>query len=430
MLIKRVLMVTTAMTLPLSAALADGNEAFLSQSGPANSASVDQSAGDNNKAGSSGKVMRQRAGQGPETANTLTILQSGSNNSIGLDGSGVDQYAQKSNGNTASVSQLSDGNTVGSITQVTRFGGAYASGNSLTVTQGVDTTGASDNNTINRINQDRVGGDNGSTATVSMTGADNLIDNINQATLGAGPGNTMTVSISGNDNGNGALSGFAAASGATTSSLIQGTRYYNGNSHGDNMLDLDISGGSNEFGVTQLGNGNRVGTLSISGNTNQMGVYQQGNANVLSLSNIGGERNNVGVEQLQDSNIAGVNVSGDDNSFGVWQDGIGNTADVAITGDFNGASSGLALGGAAMTAAGGSLLFAEGLVKQQGDSNIVNVSYTGDNNLFGTVQDGSSNTITGTTIGNSNQAVVVQVGGSNMASYTQTGNGNNAGISQ
>ncbi|OWU84115.1 hypothetical protein ATO6_13690 [Oceanicola sp. 22II-s10i] len=431
------MLLATVASMPL-AAFADENNAYLDQSGPGNTASIDQSGGSRNDAGSASGSIEQFAGQPLTQVNTLTIVQSGDDNSIGLtplgsSGTGFRQQSQKTNGSSADILQASNDNVIGSVFQSTRFGGSYQSGNTLTVEQS-----GGDGNTIAKITQDRDGGDNGSTADIKMLGAGNAIDQVTQVTKGSAAtprlGNDLTVTISGDSNGTLGLSGFAAASGATDSSFIQGTRYYNGILHSNNTANVDISGSNNEFGVTQLGDDNTIGTLDIDGNSNQVGTYQYGNRNLITIStlSVGNDFNNVGVTQFDDDNEADVTVSGSTNSFGVYQSGDRNGVMLTVDGSGNGLAPLNATGlvGSALTASNGSLMFEVGMIKQFGDDNDVTAGFSGERNLFGMVQDGALNVITASVTGNDNVSAVVQVGGSNVANYTQGGNGNNVGILQ
>lgn len=427
---------TAILALTTSFAMANNNEAYLSQSGPDNSALIDQNGGSSNKAGRSGTgaIMQQNDSSIP--GNTLTIKQRGSNNVIGSGiairpgaavTTGVLQLSENPQANTATVTQRASGNEIGSISQLQRFGGSSQSGNELTILQ----SGSTGGNTINDVFQDYHKGANASVAIIRQTGDNNLLDRVQQYNTGSGAANRIVATFSGSNNGKGALSGLAAGSGATSSWLMQGDlSSINGLPEADNRMRLIVSGDYNQFGVTQIGRSNRVGTLEVTGSQNELGVYQNGERNRLNMSVLGGVGNIVGVTQLVDLNRADVMVMGNDNEFGVYQDGNRNDATVNVTGDYNGAASSETLGGAALTASLGSSLYETGLTKQFGNRNTVDVTFTGDNNLFGMVQDGNRNDIMGMTSGDQNQAVVVQLGNDNTASYTQSGVGNNAGIVQ
>ena len=83
---------TTALTLSMTAAMANDNTTFLTQQGTGNAALVTQS-GKRNDAGAAIPTMTQQGFN-----NQLTILQSGNGNDIGLEGGGVTQDNPYNNG--------------------------------------------------------------------------------------------------------------------------------------------------------------------------------------------------------------------------------------------------------------------------------------------------------------------------------------------
>ncbi|APE43375.1 hypothetical protein BOO69_08070 [Sulfitobacter alexandrii] len=422
------------------ASAADDNVTFLDQDGTNNSASVTQS-GNDNEAGASGLAVTQDG-----FYNQLEILQSGNNNEIGLEGVGVRQEAVLKNGsnpiaNTLVITQSSSFNTVGSVYQDSDGTDQQASArNRVNITQA-----GLGGHRIGTVHQER-GASNYNVLNVTQNGLANVLEDVYQRNrAGGNVSNSINVNMSGASNGRNLIGApteldlFADIADVQGSTLRQGwVRQFSRR----NTIDLDVSGTFNNFGITQDGKGNTVGTVTMTGGFNQLGIRQDGDDNQVSLSTISGIGNNIGVAQYQDNNIAGVNVSGNANRLGVLQDGMSNTADVAITGDNNGlAYNSVSFFGQRIytsadsldnPAAGIALLpgFELGRVTQFGDDNDVNLNIDGNNNLFGTLQDGVGNSIEGTVDGNGNQFAVAQVGVANMTNFTQTGGGNNLAVSQ
>ncbi len=403
------LIATTALGLSMAAAHAgDGNSAFLGQKGADNSASIVQT-GDNNATGSAVR----NAGQSGNN-NLLTIDQVGSNNSIGLGGnadSGTGMTQTSSNTGTKQsnkmfITQTSDGNTVGSAVQ-NSSGQGY---NTATITQG-----GGGGNTVGSLYQ-RQSSSVTNLATITQNGTNNTLARVSQNARvgGAYNPNEIDVTMDGSDNGGAsALSLAAAATGALSSTLIQGTDL---GTRG-NKINLDVSGTNNQFGVSQYGNDNTVGTLTIAGDANEVGVYQQGSYNSLTLNPVGGMGNNLGL--LQNGNY--------------------NTANLAVTGDYNGGANFFDAGSAAGTLAL-SVGLTEGLMEQSGDGNGIDLTVSGDNNVFATRQAStgtgslSGNTIIGTQDStgalSGNQVAVLQTGQGNATTFSQIGGSNNLAVSQ
>jgi hypothetical protein len=406
----------TALGLMLGTASAgSNNEAVLSQTGTANSASVTQS-GDGNKAGAAGRAMTQ-----VDFRNQLTIVQSGNSNSAGTGvsttagaGDGIYQISNRPgvDANSISIQQLSDGNTVGAVSQVSTGTPATTQRNTVLIKQGdAANLSGSGGNTINSITQWRQSS-RGNRADIEQSGAGNLIDRISQVSPTSGGGsnqNEMIVRMSGDENGVLALSGAAAASGATSSSLIQGDFTKRGSR---NYISLTISGDDNRFGITQYGDLNTVGSVNITGSESQLGVYQDGNGNALVLSTIGGTGNHVGLRQQGDANTATVNITGDYNGGGVL--------------------AGVAGGLAGNTGSTFHPTLQSGLIVQLGNTNSASLTVTNSNdNQFAFLQEGNLNTISGSMAGTgSNSAAVAQMGNQNTANFAQNGSGNIAAIKQ
>lgn len=410
MTIKKHLLLATVLTVPFSGAMADDNAAYLTQTGPGNTAMVDQSGGDRNQAGRVGLELRQIAGQGAETANTLSIIQSGNDNSVGLgvggnynSQTGLRQNSQKGNGSTASVVQSSDDNVVGSLAQRTGYGPApYDSGNAITVDQG-----GGDGNVIVRIFQDRQGANRGNTADIDMIGTSNYVYGVRQETNGSNTsGNQLTLNLQGDRNG---LGGFDAAKAAALSGAGASEVQQKG---ADNLVSYTVlNGNDNQFGFDQSGSRNLADNILVTGDGNELGVVQSGSDNKLLIATVAGDENVVGLNQA----------------------GAGNTAKLDIDGSQNGGYFGFDGGSNA-----GSLMLAAGLVSQTGVGNYADLTVIGNGNVFAVSQDTlggvSGNTVTGTQDnsggGAGNQVAVLQAGQSNVAAFSQVGAGNNAAIQQ
>ena len=412
----------TALTLSMTMAIADENKAFLDQQDAGNSALITQS-GSFNQAGSSTDAMVQRGDTVDAGYNTLTILQSSDNNTLGLSNGGVDQRHRK-NGpldtsvrnprNKATLTQSGGGaNVIGGVSQYSNGGpGAASISNDLTVTQ----SGTA--NTLVRVDQVGKPNDN-NVATVTMSGTGSNIDLIQQGVGNNNSGtNTLTIAMSGTGNGIGdfTVGGAAALSGATAAHFVQSlsTR---------TTANVIISGSGNLVGTQQSGRTNTVGTLDVSGTNNQLGVLQNGDRNIMTVAAITGEANNIGVSQLGNLNMASVTTTGNRNAFLVTQNGGSNEAMVTINGNDNGQANPL-------TGVAGGLGLDSGIFAQFGTDNALTFNAMGNMNAFATKQDGSDNTINGSQNGDSNQVAVLQVGSTNLASFSQSGNGNNAAISQ
>ncbi|OZB20417.1 MAG: hypothetical protein B7X55_00435 [Rhodobacterales bacterium 34-62-10] len=406
---------STSLTLSMTVVMADGNKAFLTQDGGNNAALVTQS-GDMNEAGSSSLSMTQDG-----FSNSLTILQSGDDNDIGMEGSGILQqnaYAYKQY--SIDITQASDNNTVGQIRQRATGDAGKDLRNSVDIMQ----DGLGYNRVGNVFQEQKSSGAN--VLDITQTGFGDRVETIYQrSNTGGNAQNRITVTMAGAGNGQGDLGGFAGATGATSSALKQGN--LTATSRG-NRITLNVTDVGNDFGVTQNGRDNTVGTLNLGGVGNDLGINQMGNGNTVSMASISGWFNEIGVKQLGDTNLASVSVSGWSNEMGIYQDGLSNIASVIITGHGNGL--GAAWSGSALTVANATPMLDRGMVKQIGEYNTSSLIVSGNNNAFGLLQDGDSNAITGVQNGNYNQAAVAQAGDGNTANFTQTGNGNSLGISQ
>lgn len=425
MKIKIGLLSATALTaLVFSAVTADDNIAYITQNGPYNQASIEQS-GDRNQAGSDSLKVQQVRWNGtgsPGRFNTLTILQSGDDNKVGLEANfnpigaantgGIQQRLPSNSGgvsnqNILAITQQSDGNVVGAVYQwnlTHRVGGIEASivqggegghrVGSILQERGV---GTSVNNNIAPLVLD-----------VTQNGRENTVQRVLQRTVSNQPeANTINVVFNAgsasNGNGNWSIGSAAAASGAVSSTLIQGAE--TGTSQAfDNTITVQISGSGNQYGVSQVASGGvssgNVANVNLNGDSNELGVYQQGT-------------DNTGVSTI----------AGNENIFGLRQLGEGNSANLTVTGNGNGAANGFS--GAASLAG-----LSSGLLTQDGISNNVALTVTGNTNAFASAQIGDDNEVTGVQNGNQNQAAVAQSGNNNFALFSQSGSSNNLGIRQ
>jgi hypothetical protein len=315
---------------------------------------------------------------------------------------------------------------VGSVLQSTTDQNVAGSGNSTEITQA-----GWGSNRVGYVKQTQ-SGTGVNTLDVRQSGWLDRLETVTQnSSVDAGAPNLITVRMDGVRNGSGSLAGFASETGAETSTLRQGN--LNAASQG-NSIFLRVTGTGNDFGVTQNGNDNNVGTLNLGGLYNDLGITQGGNGNTVAMASVSGTLNIIGVKQLGDMNLATVSVSGSFNQMGVSQEGASNNATVTVSGLNNGLAPSLwgssNWSGAALTVASANPMLDRGMVKQMGEFNTASLIVTGNNNAFGLLQDGDSNAITGMQNGNYNQAAVAQVGNGNTANFTQIGNGNSLGISQ
>lgn len=445
---KLALSTATAMAVLLGAAHAGDNESFISQfagasnNGLTNSALVDQSGGSGNKAGSDDRKLTQTTTTSQVNnvpgmfKNTLSITQTGSANSVGLgeianvQGNEPKQHGvfQRTNSHTLSgsttnslvVNQSNSGNSVGAVfqsnssrvgtntTSVLQGGGGSHEVVSITQRQG----NSSVNATVNNID-------------ITMTGSDNHLYRVEQYSAGANSTtNTIKATIGGTGNGHDALAGHAAATGATSSSLLQG-RYVFGVAHypaTNSDIELEITGDDNSFGSSQYGDNNTVGVIAVSGDRNQVGTYQDGNDNVISIAAVGGDDNNFGIRQVGNDNDGYASVDGSGNQFAVAQIGNENDASIRLDGNDN--------GGTGVLTGAASIGLASGYVDQLGDNNLIDFEVTGNNNLFAFRQAGDDNEAHGTVEGNNNQVAVSQLSSGNFSFTSQVGVNNVIGVKQ
>lgn len=443
----------SAIALMASAAIADNNAAFLSQTGGANSALIDQSMGSDNTAGRSMLANESVSQDGDD--NMLVIEQSGDGNYAGANAALTQGQVRQEGGlNDLELTQSGDGNRAVIVRQTTGAAASLTPG--LSGTNTASLVQSSDNNLVSNLSQtysDEAGATPNTMSVTQSGGGTNQINlalqngrsnqmqieqdstnnRINTARQ-VGRLNTMDVMMQGTDNGRGSLSGFAAASGAMNASLLQiGT--------GNDMV-LDIYGrptipvpDANQFGITQIGNYNTVNAIELRSKRANLGIYQNGNSNEVQLAAIEGNDNNVGIIQLADDNFADVAIVGGNstgNSFMIDQNGMSNEASVTIDGNNNGDGRvfGDPLSGQALFAASFSPNWERGVLRQIGNDNVASLTQYGSGNTFGTLQDGALNSISGMQDGVDNQVAVLQLGNGNSTTYSQVGTGNNAGIVQ
>ena len=391
-------------------------------------------------------------GYSSSDANEITILQSGRLNLIGntssgprSDGSGITQIG---NGNSATVDQSGNSQTVYTLKQQ-------------------DTKAGSGSNIATITQSGNVGTANGSRV--------QLVAQYNYGALD----NTLSITqvVTGNgDNGKGAFSG--AVTLGVTGGLLLSNQSFAGQSGSGNDLTYSTVGEANKFGFLQQGLGNIIDSVSNgvgqevairqtgsdnetygiqTGSHNSAGIQMDGNRNFVDFSQdstagaiadgnklaimIAGHDNELTSIQTGLNNMAGLDVTGNRNHLDVDQRSAsaGNTMNVTIAGNDNNnfpttnplvgdadwaRDSGLALSPTFST-------LNQGDLSQNGDGNSLTLNVMADRNVFAMLQDGSNNEIVGEiSWGSDNQAVVAQVGSNNMANFTIAGIGNVTGIVQ
>ncbi|WP_412504379.1 hypothetical protein [Roseovarius sp. SYSU LYC5161] len=447
------------------------NAAVIDQIGRDNAARIEQT-GSLNRAGAESLPMVQDG-----IFNDLDIRQTGTVNTVGLAAPGLRQLGRENTDrifNRIRIEQTADGNSVGSVQQLSR-GSVTNGANTLIIRQSGD--GA---HSVEEVRQEQLSGQAAQTADITQEGDGNRIALIDQFTnsVAQGQPNQITVVMRGVRNGTNPLTGYADVPGITSSGLIQeaGTQDERGNGHFMNLL---IIGDGNDFGVRQAGRMNSVGFITVSGDDNQFGLRQDGTENDIALAPIEGDDNTIGVDQLGTNtalidldtrrpsrpaslsdrnqilvtqvgtNTAELAISGDDNDFTVQQGfdgGLGgdNMAEITVVGhanlgrvsqrgsnffelDIQGSDNNNAGG---FTGAVASPVLVPGDFRQTGTENFSIISVTGDANHFATLQDGSRNAVIASVNGNGNQFSVSQDGNGNIADIRQTGTGNTATVRQ
>ncbi|MBU2357325.1 MAG: hypothetical protein KKB02_00095 [Alphaproteobacteria bacterium] len=375
--------------------------------------------------------------------------------------------------NQMTITQTSDDNTVGAVTQVSE--GSVANGaNTLSITQG-----GSGSQTVDRVRQTQQDGKAAQFTTIEQTGAFNRVALIDQLANSNAydADNQITLRMTGVRNGQIGLSGAAAETIVTDNGIVQEAGNGDIRSNG-NRVDLLITGDFNRFGIRQGGRMNDVGFITINGNENQLGLRQDGTENdIVIAAPIEGAFNIIGIDQLgtnaailsldtasagdggaqsdrnsvfihQDgTNSVTFDLKGDDNDFRIDQDydnvgrggnnvaalsvfgngNIGlvrqygdNLATIKISGDNN------------LTASATAILpvASVGEFVQDGKGNEASVFVFGDTNIMGTFQSGDDHRLFMTIIGSGNQAAISQSGAANIGNLVQNGKGNAASILQ
>ena len=337
---------------------AGGNDAAIRQNGDGNVASINQSAGTNNQFNNTGPTDTSAAFQDGNN-NSITAVQSGSSNAVGLSvnlfdkigdvtlkightgvdrtswgvvssGTATDGVAQIGDDNSLDVTQEIGSNIVGGVVQ---FSSSTRSAAGQKNELEIDQLGGTGNQIKQVLQAVALGSQN--TATITQDGSGNVINAVNQIGLNVSGSNSdvnsITATIIGDSNGTAALSRKASASGAATSELNQMGE--------DNSITLNINGNSNAFGVTQnnyLGGRNTLSALNITGNSNQLGVLQDANKvstnhNDLTISAINGNSNNIGVKQIGSNyGLIDLQSASSSNLIGLSQTGT-NSATITIT---------------------------------------------------------------------------------------------------
>lgn len=384
--IPKILLMTTALGLTVTPAIAgSGNSAHHQQSGANNAASITQS-GSENRAGStasSGNHIMTQAGDN----NDLTILQSGNKNSIGADqraadlagNRGVDQNGDR---NVAAMTQSSGGNFINVVRQ-DGASGATETTNSLTIVQ-----------------QGSGGYDINSTGSAQIK-----------------YGNVVSVVVQNNTG-----SGTSAAE----TNIV------------DIFQDRTTSGGPGGFGANVVGIGGAGGNISDRGARDRGGVSQTGTGNMVDLDQLG-ERNAIqAVSQSGADNAATVYEDGERNFVGkitqINTGGLGNILSFNITGEDNGSQGAYYNAGAYTVGSAPASLASviQGDAWQSGTDNQIGMIINGDDNLYGFAQDGSANRATGIDLqGDRNELAIRQSGDGNALNLASIANDDNVvGLNQ
>ncbi|WP_119307503.1 beta strand repeat-containing protein [Cohaesibacter haloalkalitolerans] len=426
--IRLALMATAATSAIAMAGLAyaANNEAFITQQGTNNSASVDQTntggTADRNKLGSASDTVLQNG-----SSNSLDVTQSGSDNAIGLLGDGVDQTGAN---NGFEALQATDGNIIGSVQQIENTAAGADGANYLRIKQQVGNA-----NIVGSVRQETTA-DGENRAILRQDGAGNRIKSVSQTNNGNGT-NNLVVKIEGNGNGTSdTLTNYAAINGVNGSEIIQ--------SGSDNEIKLYITGDDNQFGATQTnlsGGTNSINTLNVEGDRNELGVSQIAHsatdANTLTIQKIVGDDNNVGVSQQGWGFNTGSIDLGDssDNNWAYLSQRNGADADITVEdGDFNririfqiGASTTNHSATISIDSSDVTGVNNEAYINQRGNGHTATTTIVGDRNYSLVYQEnGYSNTGVNSITGDVNEVYIKQINGSHDddASVSVTGDRN------
>lgn len=478
-LTKLAILSTTALTLSLSAAMADGNDSSVTQDGADNSALVNQDLGADGSADGGANQTATVDQDGDD--NTADVLQQGDGNNTTVTQDGDDNRADNrsvGDSNTVTVSQGPETVVIPPITipNPLPFGPPVFVINpgSTNLVGGndneSDVTVDGDGNTVD-VTQIR----DGNASDVSVEGDSNDVD-VTQDDAPIVSGNSSTVAIRNGDANIVRID--QDGENASGVEIVGDDNDVDVEQSGSNASEVDILGADNDVDVAQDGiSGIGVDNNSdvmILGDVNEVGVAQFG-ANNLSMVDIIGGSNNVVIDQvslLVRGSDSDVGITGNDNDVSVMQSG-NNSADVQLNGGVSGSldsdnnllvidqsggtfgentitvglwgddnnrstggNNGNGFSGDAATFAALDGRLVPGTLTQSGSGNsiLLEVGSSGteaDDNLFSFLQDGNRNSITGSIAsGFGNEVAVVQVGSDSSTSFSQTGNYNNLGVSQ
>ena len=382
-----------------------------------------------------GRLVQDITGGG-DTINEINITQRGGGDGLGNSVADIEQIGS---GNLFTSIQSGQGNEVGELglTIADRpIGGVrqYGTYNQVFLSQ----TG--DENAVESIEQR--GSRNQSQ--LLMDGHSNVISRIvqnNESWTGTNDvfditpiGNRIFVSISGRDNGgNGGVQWIGELLQPSTlgvPGVAQGELQQIGD---DNDIGLTIlTGFESKFGVTQVGDSNRV-TIAMDDEV---------------TNTIDTERNESAVYQVGDMNEVVHTITGQDNAGAIQQEGHRNRIDLRQTGQFDrftavifgndNNGTGTSLFGSALVLASGfadetllpGKIFQNGTGSDDTGLNSIAVSVLGSSNAFSLYQDGAANSIDANMTGSANALAVIQQNQGNTALVAQTGSANSMGIHQ
>lgn len=413
MTFKAFALTTTAITFMAGAAIAQDNATDLHQDGTGNDATINQSQGSGNIAGDADGANAELKQTGDY--NDLSVRQSGNDNEVGLktnawDGTkGVLQNhtgdtSADDPGNLLDITQSSDDNVVGAVSQSSSSTGDFTRNSAVIIQQGA---GGHEVGSVQQSKQSSTK----PALNVDQRGRANRIEAISQVSgSGGNKTNAMNVLMTGTGNGQIAdtLSGDAAVPGVSASTLIQGV---DGRTSDGGVMNLTISGNSNQFGATQYGGGKNGNentlTLNVAGNNNETGSLQDGVSNTISTVLTAGANNN---------------------RIGSIQDGIGgNSLDLIINtssqNDILSNQLGMDNGIIMRVRNGANGNDIDSL--QSGDRNALELAVVGGSrNIVWSNQDAADSTIGATVSGNFNDLRFEQFGNDQMAVANISGSGN------
>lgn len=442
---KRNLFFVTASVLALSAsaAMADGNVVVLNQYDASQHATIEQFNSGNSVGAYNGWSGFDQNNGGLAGNNGLTILQTGTGNSVGRDTKGV----QSGTGNSADITQAGASSDV-ELQQFGTSNGAVPTGWNWTNDSGVfnkivqDSSSASSKVSVVQNGENNVfsikQGNTSNNTSVTQTGKWAMAY-VRQG-LGAAEtdgatgvqipfgGNSNSATISQNSAG---LNYAVAVQGGGDSNSLG--IYQNGDLLGanawqegaGNFFNSNQSGTGNTIGITggiygsdtpikQKGNGNSY-TSNQSGANNTANGTQTGNVNFV-LNNQGGNNNSISGSQVNNNNNVNNSQFGSYSTLTYTQTNGGGGSNYIVNIQ-NGAGTVGSQNTAVVDQSGNSLISSG--QQYGGDGNFAKVTQGGSLHASYYVQNGATNTI-----------VVAQTGASNYSNLNQSGTGNNANIKQ